>query len=91
MTPALSIASARADYQEMVRLVPPVAPAEPPNTVEPWVGITVVAKHLSVSKRTIDRWCKRPRIEDRLPHENIPRGKRFKLSMVDAHVMRGNL
>ena len=55
------------------------------NTEERWVDVDKVAAHLSVSRDTVYRW-----IEKGLPARRAGRLLRFRLSEIDAWILRSN-
>lgn len=53
-----------------------------PTTVEPWVNLEDVAKHLSVSKDTVRAWIR----NNTIPYSRAGKQYKFKLSEVDQWV-----
>lgn len=54
-------------------------------TVEPWVSVEAIAKHLGVAKDSVYRWIE----TKKLPARRVGRLWKFKLSEVDEWVNAG--
>jgi excisionase family DNA binding protein len=63
----------------------PSLPMYPPMTVEPWVSLVDVAKHLDVHVETVRRWV----LSEAMPAAKIGKAWRFKISEVDAWAKSG--
>ena len=55
-------------------------------SVEPWVSLAEVAKHLHVHVETVRRWV----LSDAMPATKIGKAWRFKLTEVDAWAKAGH-
>ena len=55
------------------------------NEVERWINLEEIARHLSVSKDTIQLWIKK----ETIPYHKVGRQYKFRLSEVDAWVESG--
>lgn len=55
-------------------------------SLEPWLSVGGIAKHLGISKETVYRWLEKRKI----PAHRIGKLWKFKASEVDAWVINGN-
>jgi len=60
-------------------------PKDPPVTVEPWVTLQDVAKHLQVAEDTVHRWI----AKKGMPATKAGRVWRFKLTEIDEWLRSG--
>lgn len=56
-------------------------------TVEKWVNLKDIAKHLSISQDTVRTWIK----EEKLPFYKAGKSYKFKISEVDEWVREGRI